>query len=649
MATVSRYRTLKGIPRFLLIVSTALGIGLAVYYIFNFSLSNLKVMELGYHYLLIALFLPFAFLLLPFRKGETAATPWYDIILALLAFATPFYLFLRANDVLLQAWAARAPIEGLIAGAILWFLPLEAARRAAGLPMTVIALILSVYPLFAPYMPGILVGPPIDFDRLISYHAFSSESILGIPMWAFGRIIVGYLVFASALVATGGGQFFINFALGLLGHVRGGPAKVAVAASALLGTLSGSAVVNVVTTGTITIPTMKKTGYPGYYAGAIEACASTGGILMPPVMGAVAFIMAALLGVPYADIVIAAIVPATLYYLALFVQADFYAAKTGLRGLPRNEIPSLSQTLKDGWYFIFAILLLIFFLFYLRLEAMAPFYATGALFLMAFVRRQTRPTPTSFVRFLQQTGTSIVEIVSILVPIGLILGALAVTGLAYSLSSGLVSITGGNLALLLILGALASYIMGMGATITACYVFLALTVSPVLIGLGIDPIAAHLFVMYGAMLSSITPPVALASYVAATVAEAPFMKTAMQAVRLGAMLFVLPFFFVLKPEFILKGSPLAILEVVVTAVLGIIIAAAGLEGYLWKVGRLSNPVRFLFFGAGILILVPIMWTEISGAILFVAVLPVLLLRRKASAAPEVDIAASARVPTDAPE
>lgn len=631
-------------------VSTAIGIGVAVYYIFNFRFFDLMIMELGYHYLLIALFLPFAFLLFPFRKGETARTPWYDIVLALLAFATPFYLFLRASEILLEGWSAAAPIEGLIAGAILWFLPLEAARRAAGLPMTVIALILSVYPLFANYMPGILVGPPMDLDRLIAYHAFSSESIQGIPMWSFGRIIVGYLVFATALVATGGGQFFINFALGLLGHIRGGPAKVAVVASALLGTLSGSSVVNVVTTGTITIPAMKKTGYPGYYAGAIEACASTGGILMPPVMGAVAFIMAALLGVSYAEIAIAAVIPAVLYYLALFVQADFYAAKTGLRGMPRSDIPSLSQTLKDGWYFVFAIVLLIFFLFYLRLEAMAPFYATGALFLMAFLRKQSRPTPSSFVRFLQQTGNSTVEIVAILVPIGLILGALAVTGLAYSLSSGLVSLTGGNLALLLLLGAVASYIMGMGATITACYVFLALTVSPVLITLGIEPIAAHLFVMYGAMLSSITPPVALASFVAATVAEAPFMKTALQAVRLGAMLFVLPFFFVLKPEFILKGSTLSILEIVVTAVVGIIIAAAGLEGYLWKVGRLPNAARFLFFAAGILILVPITWAEISGAVLFLSVLAVLLVGKRATATSRTDVAVSStRNPTDAPD
>ncbi|RLC91335.1 MAG: TRAP transporter permease [Chloroflexi bacterium] len=613
LGVAAKYRPVKGVPRWLLVILTTIGIGVSVCYIFRFTFGGLMVTQFGYHYLLIALFLPLAFLMIPATKGTAASKiPWYDILLAVLAFGVPFYLFLRANDILWYGWSARAPIEGLVTGMIIWLLPVEAARRAGGLPIALIALIMSFYPVFAGHMPGFLVGPTMSLERLISYHGFSTESIQGIPMQAFGRIIVGYLVFASALVATGGGQFFLNFALALLGHVRGGAAKVAVASSALFGTLTGASVVNVITTGSVTIPAMKKTGYPPYYAGAIEACASTGGILMPPVMGAVAFIMADFLGMPYTTIVRAAIIPSVLYFAALYFQADFFAAKTGLRGLPRSELPSLRQTLKQGWFYIFALAVLVFFLFYIRVETVAPFYATGALFAASLFRKETRPNLHRLVEFLEKSGTTLMEMVSILVPIGLVLGSLAITGLAYSLSSELVSIAGGSLPVLLLLGAVASYIMGMGATITACYVFLALVFAPVLIDVGVNPLAAHLFVMYCGMLSSITPPVALASYVAASVAGAPFMQTAAQAMRLGIMLFLIPFFFVLAPEFILEGSSLRSLLVISTAILGIVLASGGLEGYMWRLGKLVPIVRVIFLTAGVLLFLPYTWGDYWG-------------------------------------
>ncbi len=638
VAAISKYRAIKGFPKWLLIALTVVGIGLSVCYIFRFTFAGRMVTEFGYHYLLMALFLPLAFLLVPARKGNVAAKiPWYDMLAAVLVFAAPFYLFLRSMDILIEGWAARAPLEGLVAGMILWLLPIEAARRAGGLPLALIAIIFSFYPLFAGHMPGFLYGPQITLERLASYHIFSSESVQGIPIQAFGRIVVGYLIFASALVATGGGQFFLNLALSLLGYVRGGAAKVSIMASALFGTLTGASVVNVITTGSITIPAMKRTGYPAYYAGAIEACASTGGILMPPVMGAVAFIMADFLGVPYTKVVVAAIIPSVLYFTNLFLQADFYAAKTGLKGLPRVELPSLRQTLKQGWYFVFSVALLIFFLFYMRVETVAPFYATGALFLAAFIRKETRPTLKSFTGFIEKSGTTLMELVAILVPIGLVLGSLAVTGLAYSLSTELVALAGGSLIVLLVLGAAASYVMGMGATITACYVFLALVLAPVLIDMGVNPLAAHLFVMYCGMLSSITPPVALAAYVAATVAGAPFMKTAIQSTKLGMIKFFLPFFFVLSPAMILQAPGLESLTVIGTALPGIVLAAASVEGYMWWLGRLHGWVRLPLFVAGILLFHPDLVTDVAGVLLSVVGvgLHFLVLRRRAPVAVEL--------------
>lgn len=633
MATDSRYRPRKGIVKWLLVIATTIGIGTAVCYIFNITLFGLMVQEFAYHYLLMALFLPLAFLLIPARKGNAVGKiPWYDILAAMVAFGAPFYLFLVSNDILWHGWAARAPTSGLVVGAIVWFLPVEACRRFGGLALALIALVLSLYPLFAGHMPGILLGPPLSLDRLISYHAFSSESIQGIPMSVTARILIGYLLFASALTVTGGGQFFLNVALSLLGHVRGGAAKVSVISSALFGTMSGSALANVLADGAITIPAMKKTGYPAHYAAAVETCTSLGGMLMPPVMGTVAFIMADFLNVPYASICKAAIIPALLYYFTLFCQADFFAARAGLRGMPRSELPSLRQTLKKGWFFILAFAVLTYYVFYVRVESMAPFYATAALFLCAMIRKETRPNLQRFIAFLEQTGTLLVQLISILVPIGLVLGALTVTGVAFSFSSELTSLAGGNLALLLILGAGASFILGMGATITACYVFLALVLPPALIHQGITPMGAHLFILYCGMLSDLTPPVAVSAFAAASIAGAPFMKTAFQAMRLGVMLFILPFAFVLSPGFLLSGSVAEMLKVIGTGILGTALAAGGLEGYFWKIGKIPRVARPLLFISGILFMLPYMWADLSGlGLALLTILTGLIFKRPALA------------------
>jgi len=300
--------------------------------------------------------------------------------------------------------------------------------------------------------------------------------------------------------------------------------------------------------------------------------------------------------------------------------------------MPRSELPSLRQTLKKGWFFILAFAVLTYYVFYVRVESMAPFYATAALFLCAMIRKETRPNLQRFIAFLEQTGTLLVQLISILVPIGLVLGALTVTGVAFSFSSELTSLAGGNLALLLILGAGASFILGMGATITACYVFLALVLPPALIHQGITPMGAHLFILYCGMLSDLTPPVAVSAFAAASIAGAPFMKTAFQAMRLGVMLFILPFAFVLSPGFLLSGSVAEMLKVIGTGILGTALAAGGLEGYFWKIGKIPRVARPLLFISGILFMLPYMWADLSGlGLALLTILTGLIFKRPALA------------------
>jgi TRAP transporter 4TM/12TM fusion protein len=361
---------------------------------------------------------------------------------------------------------------------------------------------------------------------------------------------------------------------------------------------------------------MKKLGYPAYYAGAVETCASTGGVLAPPIMGATAFIMAMFLDVPYLRIAVSAIIPTILYYSGLLAQVDAYAAKKGLIGLPSEELPSLVQTIKEGWYYIFAFFLLIWFVAYLRLEAQAPFYGTAALLALSMIRKATRLSIKDAIGFIEENAKLLVELTAILAGVSLMIGALTVTGVSSAFASEIVSLAGENLFLLLLLSAVTSLILGTGMTITACYIFLSLMVAPVLIKMGINPIAAHLFMLYYAMLSFITPPVAIGAFAAATLAGAPFMKTGFYAMRLGMITYFIPFFFILEPSLVLQGgSTFETLYTTATALLGVVLISGSLEGYLWGIGSISWFIRTILFASGFLIAMPGLKTDIVGAII----------------------------------
>jgi TRAP transporter 4TM/12TM fusion protein len=471
---------------------------------------------------------------------------------------------------------------------------------------------------YAGRLPGPIAGFNLSFTDTIRYHMASVEAVLGIPMRVFGSLLVGFLLFGIALIWTGGGRFFTHLAMALLGNVRGGTAKVAIVASALFGSMSGSSTSNVLSTGSITIPAMKRTGFRSEDAAAVEANASSGGILTPPVMGAVAFVMASFLGVPYIRVAVAAAIPALLFFLSLFLQVDGYAAKYGIRGLPRQELPSLWATLRQGWFYLLAFALLIYLLVYLRQEALAPFYATGALLLLAMLRKDTRITPRRAVEFLVASGRLLAELVTVLASVGLLIGALSVTGVAGTFTSDVIRIAGGSVLALLALGALASFILGTGLTITASYIFLAIMMAPAVVQQGMNPMAVHLFVLYWAVLSEVTPPVALSVVAASSLAGAPVMRSMMEAMRFGAVKYALPFFFVLNPVLVLQGgSAIEFLEVLAAAGFGLAVVAYALQGYLPWVGTLAPTpvgyaVRTVLTAAGMLLAFPERTTTVAS-------------------------------------
>jgi len=628
----SRYRVLPPFPRFFSITLSCLGILSAVIYLFHIGVSLWGEFVVGtaYLHLILAFFLPLVFLYFPASPRFQGRIPWYDFVLASLCFGCAFYFFLHGQEILFQGWEVAPPPPAFVLGILLWAFVLEAARRAVGWVLFGLVFLFSLYPLFGEHMPGLLCAKSFGFSRLVGYHVMGPEGIIGLPTHVLGNLFIGFMFFGVALTTTGAARFFLDLALSMLGMVRGGTAKVAVVSSAMVGSVSGSVITNVITTGSFTIPAMKGTGYPNYYAAAIETCASTGGVLMPPIMGAAAFVMASILNITYGEVVLAAIIPSLLYYLGLFIQIDSFAAKTGLKGLPRRDLPSWWRTIKFGWFYIFAFTLLVYILFALRREAQAPFYATVAVLLLTMMRKETRLDFKSFVNFLERVGKTIGEIAGILAAIGLLIDSLLLTGVAQTLSSEIIGLAGGNIILLVGMGAIASFILGMGLTITACYLLLAVLLAPALVQSGLHPLAAHLFLMYCGMLSFITPPVAIAAYAAASLAGANSMKTGFQAVRLGVILFIIPFFFVFQPAFVLQGNLVEILKVLSTGFLGVIFIASGIEGYLMVVGRLGAIKRAVSTLSGALLLTPDLITDLIGATLATILVGTSLLRSRNS-------------------
>lgn len=501
----------------------------------------------------------------------------------------------------------------LVMGTALIVLILEATRRSMGIVLPIIVVVFIVYGLFGNHVPGVLAHPGATFENFVSQLYMTQEGIFGIPVKVVATFVFHFVLFGTIATKMGLGKFFIDLATVAAGRYPGGPAKVAVVSSALFGMLSGSPTSNVLTTGTLTIPTMKRCGYPAHYAGAVEACASTGGALMPPVMGAAAFIMASFLNVPYAEVVVAATLPSFLYYLALFVQTDLYAVRHRLHGVGREEIPPLRPTLLGGWYYFGAIVGLTVLLIVYRIEAEAPFWVSLFLLGVAVLRRRATGFGwIAFARLVVESGEAVARLVALIAGIGLVIGGMSMTGVANSFSRELVQYAGGNIALLLFFGALTSFVLGMGMTSSACYIFLAIVLAPALVASGLDPMASHLYVLYWGLVSFITPPVALAAIAAAFVAKASPMRTAMTSLRIGILLMLLPVFFVLQPALILHGETATILRATATASVAIILLAAATEGHLYGFGTLPVWARIMVGAGALLMLAPEPVTDLVG-------------------------------------
>jgi len=627
----------------IIVVLSAIGLFLIIDRVFYLGILGPLELENTYNYFLMSIFLSLVFIISPLKKGirqNRGVLFWLDCFWFLIMMGICVYFGLNGYDILMKGWGASAPKHMIILSIILWVAIIETTRRSGGLVLAIIVTIISLYPLIAESMPGLLKGAGFSFHSTVAYHIMSPDSALGIPIRVVGELLAGYLIFGIVLVVTGGGDFFIKLAMALLGDFRGGIAKVAILSSAFFGTLSGSAVANVVTTGSITIPMMKKAGYEPHFAGAVEACASNGGQIMPPVMGAVAFVMAAMLNISYFEVALGAAVPALLYYFGIFIQVDGRAVYKGLRGVPRAEIPPLKKTLKEGWFYLISLVILIILLYY-RMEAQAPFYASVWLLFVGNMRRQTRLNPMKLKKCFIDLAEMMCQLVPLLAAIGMIIGSLAMTGIAHALPSELLHLSGKNLHLLLFLTAVACFILGMGMTAIAVYIFTAVIMAPPLVELGLNQFAVHMFLLYNGILAFITPPVCIAVYPAAAIAGANFMKVGWAAVRLGAVLFIIPFFFVLEPALLLRGPLAHVIYTVGTAFTGVLLLASSLEGYLLGFGKLKAPdgaglfrtclshlLRAGLFIGGFLITMPGWGTDLIGALITIFVLSMQIILKR---------------------
>ncbi|MFN0072265.1 MAG: TRAP transporter permease [Chloroflexota bacterium] len=549
------------------------------------------IWEFTYLYILVGLFTAMGFLMFPARVKDAEKVQWYDVLLAITALGVSGYFAINAPYMSANGWEFRSPLPATIAGGILVLLILESVRRTNGLSFAIIVALCASYPLVAGILPGPIKGVGVSFENTIRYHAFSPQSIMGQTTQVVGGLLIGFSIFGMALFMTGAGTFFTNITMGLLGHVRGGSAKVAIVASGLYGMLSGSGVSNVLSTGTITIPAMKRTGFTPEVAAAVEANAASHGAMTPPVMGATAFLMAIFLGIPYSVVAIGAAIPAFLFYYSMFVQIDSYAAKRGMQGMDRSELPKLGPTLRQGWPYIFALALLVLLLVFMKREAQAPWITTAVLIAITQIRRETRWTRARALDFFASAGRLLAGLVPLLAAVGMLVGSLFVTGTAASITSDLVHLSQGNLFAMLVMGAVISFVLGTGLPGSAAYIFLGIMLAPALVKQGLNPLAVHMFLLYWANLADVTPPTAISVVAAAGVAGSSVMTTMWEAMKMAVVKYLLPFFFVLSPALVLQDTdPMTFLVLFTEATLGITVIAYAMQGYMPWVGTLSDSL-----------------------------------------------------------
>lgn len=556
------------------------------------------------------------FMVFPLSKKGNKVAKVVDIIFVLCALVSGVFLYFE--------WPIVSNNAGFVNGLDIFFgiimviVVLEASRRVVGSALTIIAVIFLVYAFFGQYAPGLFTTKGFSLEWIIGTLYMSTDGIFGMAIGVSASYIVLFVLFGSFLQATGGGKLFTNIAFALVGRKFGGPAKAAVVSSGLMGMLSGSAAANVATVGTFTIPLMKKSGYPAQVAAGIEACASTGGQFMPPVMGAAAFIIAQTLGVSYGVVCLAAIIPAVLYYLYLYLCVDIEARKNKIERIKDADIPSIKQTLKDYGHLVLSLAMLIVMMCVGFTPGKSVFFSIIFLVISAQTRKTTRMSLGSFLNALEEGITGTIPIAAACAAAGIIGGVITLTGLGLSFSSILVAMAGNSVLLLLILTMIASIILGMGLPTTACYIILAILTAPALIGLGAPPLAAHFFIFFFGCISTITPPVALSAYCASGIAKSNPMKTGYTAFRLGFMAFVIPYIAFYSPALLMQGSAISVITTTFFALLVLIALVLVVEGHGFR-RKLTWPERGLFIVAAAMILYKASWLVMGiGVALLVA-------------------------------
>ena len=603
-----RYKGLMGkVVRWLTI---AFGLYILLYLGGVFHWFGVYIYDTSHLAILLAFILIFTFLNIPaYRGAPRDKLPWYDIILIILTLVVTVYIAVQARDIVL-AHRGATEYEQVLA-VIEVVLILEASRRAVSPILSVLGALFFVYPMFADMAPGFLQVPSWSLARITSVQYLYPTGILGSTMNVLATVIIAFILFGAFLNESGAGKAFIDLALALAGRFRGGAAKVSVLGSCLFGMINGSALANIATVGTITIPLMKSVGYRSTFAGAVEAVASTAGPMTPPVMGASIFIMMDFLGISYVKLMLVAAVPAFLYYMGLLMMIDHEAVKTGLKGLPPDQIPSMRYALGNSWVCVVPILVIIFVLVILHYTpATAAVVAIIALVLVSMLKKSYRMGPRKLANALAGSSAGLPEVGNAIAIAGIVMGSFNITGIGLTLSRQLVALAGGNLTLLVIFVAIACLIFGMGISGVAVYLLGAIFMVPAMIIMGVNPIAAHFFVLWISHAALITPPVCGAAFLAGAIAEAPLMATGWQACRLGIVVYLMSVFWAYDPALLLVGSPGHVALAVVTAIAGVYCASCAVAGRMLRPANWLE--RILLLTSAILLFFPDLYLSLIG-------------------------------------
>jgi TRAP transporter 4TM/12TM fusion protein len=606
-------RKLRG---FLALLVTAIAIAMSAFHLYTAGFGLLLTMKQRALHLLFVLVL--GFLMYPStKKSPRDRIALLDWVFAILGIVVTAYILMNYEDLVRRGGLPTS--TDLLLGVITIALVLEITRRSIGPELPIIALVFIGYAFAGPYLPGMLGHRGYSYVRVVDQLYTTTEGIFGTPLGVSATFVFMFILFGSFLDITGVGQFFIDVAFAVAGHRKGGPAKAAVLASGFMGSISGSSIANTVTTGAFTIPMMKKIGYKPNFAGAVEAAASTGGQILPPVMGAAAFIMSEFTNIPYIEIVVSAVVPALLYYVGVMVMVHLQASKRGLKGVPKEDLPQFRNTFFMGFHLILPLVAVVLFL--IRFSPLrAAFLSILVALAVCMLRKHTRIKFKSILLAMEDGAKKAVSVAAACACAGIIVGIVTLTGLGLTFANLIVSLAGGLLLPTLILTMVASIILGMGLPTTAKYIVLATMAAPALVQLGVPLIAAHLFILYFGVIADVTPPVALAAYAGAGIAGGDSFKTGVQALKLASAGFLIPFIFAISPELLLIDvTVVRAITAIISATVGVVAFASAVQDYF--ISKTKIWERGLFLVGALMLINPDVIMDLFG--LIVVAVPVM--------------------------